>query len=75
MTGVGGADSDTLLERNESLQIDLKLGNTVGSGDDKLDTLLGTNTTFTIEVIPPQGPILFLERSTPINMDLRTNLQ
>ena len=76
VTSVGGADSDNLLERNESLQIEL-INLETGFHDTDNNTLkskLGTNTTFTLEVVPPQGPILFIERSTPINFDLTTNL-
>ena len=77
ITQVGGADSDNLLERNESLQIDMITLNT-GFHDTDNNTLkskLGTNTTFTLEIVPPRGPILFIERSTPINFDLITNLE
>ena len=52
-------DSDTLLERGELFEI--KLLNL----DSLLTTNLGTNTNFTIEVIPPLGAVLFISRTTP----------
>ncbi len=77
VSAVGNADSDSLLERNESLQIDM-INLDTGLHDTDNSTLkskLGANTTFTLEIVPPQGPVLFIERSTPINMDVITNLE
>ena len=75
ITAVGGADTDNLLERNESLQIDMVNLDTLGTGNNNLTTKLGPNTTFTLEIVPPQGPVLFIERSTPLNLDIITNLE
>ena len=70
VTGIGGADSDNLLERNEVYKIELINLNVTGPGDDKLTTTLGVGKTFTIEVIPTRGAVLHIERTTPIYMDL-----
>ena len=78
VTPVGSADFDKLLERNETLRIDL-INLDINFDDTAKNTLkspgLGTNTTFILEIIPAQGPVLFIERSTPINLDLTTNLE
>jgi len=57
-------DSDTLLERGEIFEIKLLAldGATLG-------TDLGPNTTFTIEVVPPRGAVLFIERTTPVSFN------
>ncbi len=69
VTGIGSADSDNLLERNEVMRITLINLATTGSGDDKLTTGLGVNQTFTLEVIPVKGAVLHIERTTPIFFD------
>ncbi len=69
VTGVGSADTDNLLERNEVYKISLTTLNTVDPGDDNLTTTLGIDTTFTLEVIPIKGAVLHIERTTPIFMD------
>ncbi len=70
VTALGDADSDKLLERNETYElklIDLETG--TGSGNNTLKSTLGINTTFQLEVIPPKGAVLFIERTTPIYLD------
>jgi flagellin FlaB len=70
VTGIGGADTDNLLERNEVYRIrmiDLDTG--LGTGDDTLTTALSTNQKFTLEIIPVKGAVLHIERTTPIFMD------
>ncbi len=70
VTALGGADSDKLLERNETYEIkliDLETG--TGPGDNTLTNILGIDTTFQLEVIPPKGAVLFIERDTPIFLD------
>ena len=52
-------DNDTLLEAGELFEI--KLLNL----DSVLTANLGTNTNFTLEVIPPVGAVLFISRTTP----------
>ena len=70
-TGLGSADADQLLERNEVYE--LKLINLAtgfhDTNDDTLKSGLGVNTTFTLEIIPPRGAVLFIERTTPIYME------
>ncbi len=69
-SSLGSADSDKLLERNETYElklIDLETG--LGTGNDTLTNLLQTNQTFQIEVIPPKGAVLFIERTTPVFLD------
>ena len=64
------ADTDKLLERNEVYELKLvDLENSLGTGDNTLTTALGVNTTFSLEVIPPRGAVLFIERTTPIFLD------
>ena len=70
VTGIGAADSDNLLERNEVYKIELINLDVTGPGDDKLTTALGVGKTFTIEVIPTRGAVLHIERTTPIYMDV-----
>ena len=59
-TGVGNADSDKLVEVGEIFEI--KITGLVS----KLDPDLGTAYTFILEVVPPQGAVLHLERRTPV---------
>ena len=70
VTGIGAADSDNLLERNEVYKIELVNLNVTGTGDDKLTNSLGVSKTFTLEVIPVKGAVLHIERTTPIYMDV-----
>ena len=75
VTGLGDADSDKLLERNEVYELKLiNLASNVGPGNDTLTNKLGINTTFSLEVIPPRGAVLFIERTTPISMDSSMSL-
>ncbi len=70
VTGIGSADTDNLLERNEVYKISMINLDTTGAGDDNLTSTLGVNQTFTLEVIPTKGAVLHIERTTPIYMDL-----
>ena len=69
--GIGSADSDNLLERNEIYQVQLINLNSGfhATNNDTLKTALGVDTTFTLEVIPINGSVLHIERTTPIFMD------
>ena len=67
--GLGDADSDKLLERGETYEITLTGLDTTGSGDNNLTNSLGVNTTFTLEIIPPSGAVLFIERTTPVSLN------
>ncbi len=76
VTGLGDADADKLLERNETYEIkliNLETG-THDTNDDTLKNLLGTDTTFQLEIIPPKGAVLFIERTTPIYFDVTNSL-
>jgi len=70
VTGIGSADTDNLLERNEVYKIEMINLATTGTGDDKLTTKLQVNKTFTLEVIPTRGAVLHIERTTPIFFDI-----
>ncbi len=70
VTALGDADTDKLLERNETYElklIDLEIG--AGPGYDTLTSTLEIDTTFQLEVIPPKGAVLFIERTTPVFLD------
>jgi len=73
VTGIGLADSDTFLERGETYEIALA-NLDVGGTDNDLTTDLSTSTTFSLEVIPPTGAILFIERTTPASFNTIDNL-
>jgi flagellin FlaB len=59
---LGYNDSDTLLEERELVEITCPLSGT-------LSTNLGMNTTFVIEVKPPQGAVVNIQRTTPSVID------
>ena len=67
-TGIGSDDGDSLLERGEVFEIAIPNLNTI------LSPTLGTDDTFTLEVIPPKGAVLFIQRTTPVSLESRTNL-
>ena len=73
-TGLGSADSDMLLERNEVYEIKMFGLDSTASTDDNLTNSLGLNTTFSLEIIPPSGAVLFIERTTPVFMDVTNSL-
>ena len=73
-TGLGSADSDMLLERNEVYEIKLHGLDSTSSGDNDLTSLSGVNTTLSLEVIPPSGLVLFIERTTPVSWDVTNSL-
>ena len=73
-TGLGSADSDKLLERNEVYELKLNGLDSAASTDNNLTNLLGVNTTFSIEVIPPSGAVLFIERTTPVSWSITNSL-
>ena len=67
-------DSDTILEENELAKVTVCLDSSATdcTGDADLDganTELGTGQTFNIEVIPPSGAVLNIERTTPAAID------
>lgn len=61
------ADDDELLESGELAQITVPLAD--------LNPDLGINTDFTIEVKPPAGAVLNIQRTTPAYMELVYDLQ
>ena len=73
-SGLGDADSDKLLERNEVYEIKLTGLETIASSTDNLTTGLGVNTTFSLEIIPPRGAVLFIERTTPVFWETTNSL-
>ena len=73
-TGLGDADSDKLLERNEVYELKLIGLDSTGTGTDDLTNTLGANKTFSLEVIPPRGAVLFIERTTPIYLETTVSL-
>jgi len=73
-TGLGSADSDMLLERNEVYEIKMFGLDSTASTDDNLTNSLWVNTTFSLEIIPPSGAVLFIERTTPVSMDPTNSL-
>ena len=74
VTALGDADSDKLLERNEVYEIKLTYLGSLATGNNQLTNKLGVNTTFSLEVIPPKGAVLFIERTTPIYYDTSNSL-
>lgn len=57
LTWYGASDGDDMLEDGEQAEITVALAD--------LDPALATNTEFTIEVKPPTGAVLNIERTTP----------
>jgi flagellin FlaB len=58
-TALGYDDGDDLLEERELFEITVPISPTV----------LGINTQFVVEVKPPSGSPLYIERTTPANID------
>ena len=69
---MGTGDSDSMLERGEVFEVKILNMNNLGLTD--LTTALGVDTEFTLEVIPPKGAVLYINRTTPISFDLFTLL-
>ena len=71
---IGSGDDDSLMEPPEAFEINIP------GMVSLLATDLGADQTFTIEVIPPRGAVLFVQRTLPISLELinpefpRTNL-
>ena len=59
----GFGDQDSLLEQGEIFEITLLALETL------LTTQLGPNTEFTLEVVPPRGAVLFINRRTPVSFN------
>ena len=71
VTYLGDSDSDTLLEVGEKAQLTVEVGTAIetNSGTD-----LQKNTTFTLQVSPPKGAVMILQRTTPALIDTVMNL-
>ncbi len=67
----GTGDGDSLLERGEVFEIIIEMD--IATSND-IDIELGTDTEFTLEVIPPRGAVLFIQRTTPVSFELFTML-
>jgi len=65
---VGYYDSDTIIEERELLELTVPL-------EGNLTQDLGVNTQFVIEVKPPLGSPLYIQRTTPPSIDLVNDLQ
>ena len=66
---VGNADSDNLVEAGEIYEV------TLTAMTANLDPDLQTADTFRLELFPPQGAVLFIERTTPVFLENITNLE
>jgi len=72
VSDMGTGDGDSMLERGEVFEIRiLNMDDQVGTD---LIADLGVDTQFTLEIIPPKGAVLFIQRVTPISFDLFTML-
>ena len=68
VTGLGGADTDSLVEVGEMYEI--KMTGLIA----KLTTDLKKDTDFTVEIKPPQGAVVHIERRTPGTLDTYIDL-
>jgi len=72
ISDMGTGDGDNILERGEVFEIQI-LNMDTQTGTD-LTTDVGTDTEFTLEVIPPKGAVLYIQRVTPVSFELFTLL-
>ena len=73
LSDMGTGDGDDMLERGEVFEIKILNMESPWTGTD-LSVDLGTDTQFTLEVIPPKGAVLYIQRVTPVSFDLFTML-
>jgi flagellin FlaB len=76
ITKIGDCDADSLLETGERFEITIPAA-TVEDSDDftgVLTTDIGVSTQFKVEVKPPTGAVLEIERTTPAYLDPVMNL-
>ena len=67
IAGVGNADVDNLVEPGEIYEVTMNnLENLTGD--------LSVNTVFTVELIPPKGAVLHIERTTPVWLETYNDL-
>ena len=69
VTRVGSSDPANLLEPDELFEITMTGLDSTGSGKNQLTNTLGADTTFTLEVVPPQGSVLTITRTTATYLD------
>ncbi len=77
VTKLGTADTDDLLEHNEMFKVTVGSATNASAGGNLIDALgtdLSVNKQFTIEVKPPVGAVLNIERTTPAWIDTIMNL-
>ena len=68
VTGLGSADTDKLVEPGEIYEIK------VTGMKSKFNPDLQTGDSFTVEVIPPQGAVIHIERLTPVQFESYNDL-
>jgi len=76
-TQLGAGDSDVMLDPGEKFQITIGTAAEATAGGnlvDALGTALQTNTTFTLEVLTPEGAVLTIEKTTPPTIEAKMNL-
>ena len=69
---IGTGDGDEMLERGEVFEIKILAMDT--QTDTDLTKDLPVDRSFTLEVIPPKGAVLFIQRTPPVSSDLITML-
>lgn len=67
-TWLGNSDGDDIMEEDEKVQIAIS-GLANNTTANHLDPPLQASTQFVLEVKPPQGPILRMDRKTPDSLD------
>ena len=76
-TQLGSGDNDAMLDPGEKFQVTVGAAAETTAGGNLVDALttdLGTNTTFTLEVVTPAGAVLTIERTTPPTVEKKMNL-
>ena len=73
LSDMGTGDGDEMLERGEVFEIKILNMDSPWTGTD-LSVDLGTDTQFTLEVIPPKGAVMYIQRVTPVSFELFTML-
>ncbi len=68
VTGLGSADSDKLVEPGEMYEIKLT------ALEAKLGTDLPKDKAFTLEVKPPTGAVVYINRTTPVVLEAYNDL-
>ena len=74
VTAMGDADTDKPLERNEVYEVKLTYLGSLATGNNQLTNKLGVNTTFTVEVIPPEAQYCLLSVRHPSTWTISCHL-